>query len=300
MQGLLPITALFLLGMALQRMNKLPVDAPKTINTFIVHLSLPAVTLKYIHGLSFELTLLAPLVMPWAVFLLTAIIILIAGFIFDLPQKSIGCLIAVCGVGNTTIIGLPIIKAFLGPSGYGIALVADQANFLVMCTAVLVTINIYSGSAETVSSAFFRFATYPSVLAMIAAFILRPLALPVWFDGLLTILAATLTPLAVIAVGATFKFQDAKDVMGPFLLGLLVKLLAVPAIIGAVLMIFLEPGSETFHVTFLQSAMPPMILAGLIVMERGLAPRLASLLVSASIPLSFFTLFAWHVLMSSF
>ena len=44
----------FLLGILLRRFGRLPDNAPTVFNGFVVHLSLPALTLVYVHELSLD------------------------------------------------------------------------------------------------------------------------------------------------------------------------------------------------------------------------------------------------------
>jgi len=51
MNNLLLLILCFIAGMLLRRFKRMPDNAPATLNSFIIHVSLPALTLLYIHQL---------------------------------------------------------------------------------------------------------------------------------------------------------------------------------------------------------------------------------------------------------
>jgi malate permease and related proteins len=50
--------ACFLLGILLRRSGRLPDNAAASLNGFVVHISLPALTLTYVHGLKLDTSLI--------------------------------------------------------------------------------------------------------------------------------------------------------------------------------------------------------------------------------------------------
>ena len=58
----------FALGMALRTSGRLPEAAPAALNCFIVHVSLPALTLHHLRHLDFDARLAGPLAMAWLLF----------------------------------------------------------------------------------------------------------------------------------------------------------------------------------------------------------------------------------------
>ncbi|MDQ6683609.1 MAG: hypothetical protein M3Z16_00640, partial [Pseudomonadota bacterium] len=57
-----------LAGVLLQRAARMPANAHMAINAVILHVSLPAVTLRALHDFSFDRAQLWPVLMPWALF----------------------------------------------------------------------------------------------------------------------------------------------------------------------------------------------------------------------------------------
>src|SRR5215831_13257398 len=68
MNNYLMLGACFLLGIILHRSGRLPDNAAVTLNGFVVHISLPALTLAYVHDLDLNSRLILPALMPWIMF----------------------------------------------------------------------------------------------------------------------------------------------------------------------------------------------------------------------------------------
>jgi predicted permease len=280
--------------MGLKKSGRVSDGFAQSLISFIVNVSLPALTLRVIHQLSLDLSLIFPLAVPLLVFALSLGIILLLSRVVAMSRETIGCLLLMCGIGNTSIIGIPIIDAFYGSQGYGAALVVDQSNFIVMCVAGIVTAGIFGSTAAVSKSILKRIVNYPSIQAMALALLLKPFVFPVWLSDLLLVLGQTLTPLAMIALGVSFKLDLRREIVGHFCIGIGVKLLLIPFIIIAAFYSILAPGDLASRVALLQSGMPPMILAGLIAVDNKLNPPLALTLVALGIPISFLTLTMWH------
>lgn len=299
MNGIIAISAYFMIGVVLKRSGRIPEGFSQSLISFIVNVSLPALTLKVIHDAILDSSLLFPMAVPLLVFSMAALLILLLARLVDLSRETVGCLILLCGIGNTSIIGIPMVDAFFGYDGYGAALVVDQSNFLVMCVAGIITAGIFGSASSDARSIFKRIVTYPSIQAMLIALVLKPVEFPVWLGELLLGLGKTLTPLAIIALGVSFKFALKKEVLGPLLLGATIKLIVIPICLIALFYQWIPLGTLANRVAIIQSGMPPMILAGLIAADNKLNPPLALNLVALSIPISFVTLYTLHRLLGA-
>lgn len=71
MQNFALLLLCFALGMALRTTGRLPEATPAALNGFIVHVSLPALTLHHLRHLQFDASVAAPLAMAWLLFATT-------------------------------------------------------------------------------------------------------------------------------------------------------------------------------------------------------------------------------------
>ena len=58
----------FALGIVLRFSGRLPDNTPAALNGFVIHISLPALILFYVHGLQINTTLLYSILTPWVLF----------------------------------------------------------------------------------------------------------------------------------------------------------------------------------------------------------------------------------------
>jgi malate permease and related proteins len=77
--NMLILLACLVLGIALRHSNRLPPDAHKVLNAFVVNIALPALILRHLHGLRPAGDLLLPVAMPWLLFALGAGFFLLLG-----------------------------------------------------------------------------------------------------------------------------------------------------------------------------------------------------------------------------
>jgi hypothetical protein len=131
MSNLILLLACFLLGMALRRAGKLPERAPAAFNSFIIHISLPALTLLYVHDLRWDPGYALAATMAWMHFVLAAGFFWALGRMLKLPRATIGALMLTGGLGNTSFFGLPMIETFYGKEGLATGIIADHGILLV-------------------------------------------------------------------------------------------------------------------------------------------------------------------------
>jgi predicted permease len=287
----------FALGMILRRSGRLPENAPAALNGFIVHISLPAVILLYVHGLSIDGSLVYPVVVPWILFGVGLLVFIAAAKVARWSPQTTGGLILSGSLANTSFIGLPMIETFYGVSFLGVGIVIDQlGTYMVLSTLGLIVAVMYSsGETDSVSASrviqrIIRFAPFQ---ALLLALVLRPIDFPAGLEQLLGRLGATLAPLALVSVGYQLRWADLEGRIPALSLGLLFKLVFGPILIAFVLVKLLHTNGPTMQVTIFETAMAPQIGAAIVAIEHKLDPPLVTLMVGIGIPLSFLTLPLW-------
>jgi hypothetical protein len=115
---------------------------------------------------------------------------------------------------------------------------------------------------------------------------------PAWIAGALQRLSDALLPLAMLTIGLSVKLALPRDELKPLATGLLLKLLAMPAL-AWLLVRAMGMGGDMARTTVLESAMPSMVTAGALAISHKLAPRLAAAMVGYGLLLSLLTLPFW-------
>src|SRR5512142_1244936 len=175
MNNLLLLILCFIAGMLLRRFRRMPDNAPATLNSFIIHVSLPALTLLYIHELKISGDVLLVALMAWLVFGLSAGFFWFVGRWLHLPRATVGALTVVGGLGNTSFFGLPMVEAFYGKAGLGTAIVADQlGSFFALSVLGITVAGIYSSGRPTAAEIAKRIALFPPFISLVIALALIP------------------------------------------------------------------------------------------------------------------------------
>lgn len=294
MNNLLLLAVAFAAGILLRRTGRFPDSTPIALNGFVIHVSLPALTLLHVHRLQLDRSLLLTALMPWLFFGLAWGFYSAIGRWAALPSRTVGALILVTGLGNTSFVGLPMIEAWFGKEWIGVGVVADQlGSFLALSTLGILTATARSSGATSPRELVRRIVLFPPFQALILALLLRPVAFPGAMVAVLQKLGDTLTPLALASVGFQLRFRIAPGVAKPLALGLFFKLLLGPALVYLLYVVVLGAHGPVVGVTIFEAAMAPMITAGIIAIDHDLDPPLVTLLIGVGIPLSFLTLAGW-------
>ncbi len=294
--------ACFLLGIVLRRSGRLPDNAAAALNGFVVHISLPALTLTYVHGLKLDTSLILPALMAWIMFGLGCAFFFVAGRLLRFSPATTGGLMLTGGLANTSFIGLPMIQTFYGSGYLGLGILIDQVgSYFVLSTLGILVASLYSAGhgvdARTILRKILLFTPFQ---AFVLALVLMPVTYPAWLDDLLQRLGATLIPIALVSVGYQLHLSQVRGKALPLATGLAFKLAIAPALILLLFAGLLGDRGETLQVTVFEAAMPPMIGASIVAMDHELDPPLLTLMVGVGIPLAFLTLPVWYQLLSLF
>ncbi len=294
MSNIVLLVVCFVAGMGLRRTGRFPESTPAALNGFVIHVSLPALALLHIHRLKIDPSLLFTAGMAWLLFGAGFLLFSQAGRLLGLSSGSIGALILVGGLGNTSFVGLPMIEAYYGKEYLGIGLIADQlGSFLVLSTLGILVATLYSSGDVSPRQVLRKVLLFPPFQALILAVLLRPVPFPDWLATVLQKLGDTLTPLALASVGFQLRFAQMREELKGLTIGLLYKLAIGPALLYLLYVTILGGSGPVMRVTLFEAAMAPMITAGIIAVDHKLNPPLVTLMLGVGIPLSFLTQPVW-------
>ncbi len=282
--------------MLLARIKAFPEHAYKTINSLIIYVTLPALTLYYIPQIEIKNELLFPALIIWIIFLLSVPFFILLEKIFKWDKKTTGALILTGGLANTSFVGFPVLMALFGEEGLKVGVIIDQAgSFLVLSTLGIIIASIYSSGTYSLKKIGIDILKYPSFTAFIISLIMIA-----WgmkhndvSSSILYKLGSPTIILALISVGMQLKPKVDSLLWKELSAGLIYKLLFAPAAVFIAGLYFFKSNGLVFQVSVIESAMPPMVMGSVLATQFNLNPRLANFMVGIGIPLSAITLALW-------
>ena len=291
MANLIIIFTLLLLGMGLSRLGIFPKNGSQVLNIFIIYVSLPALILLQIPRLTFSNDLLVPVLMPWIMLFVSALLVKTVSLIFKWQRPITGALLLMVPLGNTSFFGIPMVEAFWGIDSVSYAVLYDQfGSFLALTTYGSIILAIYSGSEKPTPAAILkRICIFPPFIALVLGLLTMSVPYPAVLEAVLKGIAASLVPVVMVAIGLQIKLKLPPESWAPFSAGLLIKLAVAPLIATALCFAF-NQHTLAAKVSVFEAGMPPMVTAGALALIAGLAPELTAALVGLGLMISFLTL----------
>ena len=303
MTSLAVLVVCFALGIWLHHSGRLPEDAHKVLNAFIINIALPALILRHIPAVRLEGHMLLPALMPWLLFALGAGFFLALGRIWGWSRQTVGGLMLSGGLANTSFVGLPMIETFYGPAFLSVGIIADQlGTYMVLSTLGVLVATLCSASGAHLGMVELarRVVFFPPFQALVLGLALIPFHQPEVVVAVLDRLGGTLAPIALVSVGYQLRLGELNGSTRDLAAGLFFKLLLGPALVAVLLVLGLGAAGKVIQVTIFEAAMGPQIGGAIVAIQHGLNPRLVTLMVGIGIPLSFATAAAWFWLLEGF
>lgn len=300
MNAILLIIVFLLAGILLQKIKSVPSKTPHYLNFYLIYIVLPVMALRYLPGIEMKLGLLLPILSAWIGFGLSWLLFGWLGKKFSWGNSVTGCLVITAGLSNTSFVGFPIVNALYGEEGIKIALLIDQAgSFILVSSVAIVVASIYGSEKKRKRDITRKILTFPPFLFFLIAMFMNLYGWQVsgYFEQGLELIAMTLTPAALIAVGLQIKINP-DAIRSKFLwMGLAYKLVLIPAVILFLFKGIFNLEGLLLKISVIEAAMAPMITATIIAISHDLEPKLASLMVGLGIPLSFLTVGIWYLIL---
>jgi len=288
MASLLVLVACLLAGVSLRgRLD------PAPLTLYVLHVALPALALVELHRASgFSAWGVASV---WLVFLSAAAVFPLLGRSFGWDRATVGCLVLGAGLSNTSFVGFPLLEVLLGPEALRLAVPLDQlGSFLVVCTLAPIVGAVAAGQRVAPLPLLKKMAAFPAVWAVLLAFATRDVGIPAALEAALERIAGTLSPVALVAVGAQLRAPP-RAAAQPLAVGLAYKLGVAPLLVWG----WMRAGGEGglgARVAILEAAMAPMVTGAVLAQTYGLRPELAGALLAVGVPLSLGTVWMWSML----
>lgn len=280
----------FLMGWALQSVVDVPRRLTAGLDRYVLTIALPALVLSKFSRIDIGEGLVVPVLVAWGSMGFIVAAVLFVSRLKQLSRQITGTLLLVAVLGNTSFLGLGMVEGLLGEEYISAAIAYDQlGTFLALATWGSFVASHY-GQGEPglapIARRLFRFVPF---LALLATIPLRWVEVPEALYSFLDAVGRTVGPVAMGSLGMRFVVRSSRRVLGPAIFGLTLKMIAVPALVLCVAFVVGNPSDIAWSTATLESAMPPMVTAGIVAIGAGLDEELSSFMVGVGTLVSFAT-----------
>lgn len=290
----------FLMGYIVNKAQKVERSQISLLNSFILYVSLPSQIFLLIPTMDFKSELFAPISVSWIIFIISFGFIKLIGNYFKFTPNTIVCLIMVCGLGNTSFVGLPLIENYYGKDGVGIGIYVDQFGTFLSLSLIGIPF-LLSRTGDSYSAPFIlkRIFLFPPFVAIVIALIMKVFSIIAPYPDVLKRLGDTLAPIALFSIGAQLRFREIRGRFKELVLGLTYKLFIAPIIIFIIFIYILDMKNIIGRVSVFEASMGPMITSTILTSEKNIEPELASILLALGIILSFPGSYLWYIILKN-
>jgi malate permease and related proteins len=278
------------LGWLVARFGKPPPDLSPRLNWWVINIALPALVLELIPSVQMDPHLWFLPVAMWLVFLGGWGLMAFIGRRLGWSQARIGAAALSAGLGNTALVGFPLIEMLRQKEGLILAAFADQLGCSIALAVGGITVAaIYGGGKPQPRVILKRVLLFPPFLALVTGIIAGmaggwpPLA-----EGLIARIGATLTPVALFSIGLSFKLRVSREHLNAAGLALGWKLAIAPVVIFA-LATLVDAQGLLLAVAVLQAGMAPMASVPILCQQYGLETEVANTALGAGLAISLFS-----------
>ncbi|MEJ1960178.1 MAG: AEC family transporter [Gammaproteobacteria bacterium] len=289
-ESLVLLLGCLLLGWIVARFAKPPADLAPRLNWWVINIALPALVLDLIPGVKMDPHLWFMPVAMWLVFLGGWGFVAFVGGRLGWSNARIGAAALSAGLGNTALVGFPLIEMLRHKEGLALAAFADQLGCSIALAVGGITIAaIYGGGRPQPRVIVRRVLLFPPFLALVAGIIVGLLGgWPPVAESFVARIGATLTPVALFSIGLTFRLRMSRERLGAASLALGWKLAIAPVVIFA-LATLLGVQGLVLAVAVLQAAMAPMASVSILCQQYGLETEVANAALGAGLAISLFS-----------
>lgn len=255
--------------------------AVPVLHGWVVNVALPALVLVKVPRLAWGASSVVPVAVAWSMVAAGALAVLLLSRRLGWSPAVTGSMMLLVPLGNTSFLGLPVVENLLGADRVPAALAFDQlGTFLALATyGAWVTARAGAGTVDA-AVVLRRVVGFPPFVALVASVALRRWHLPGTVDDVLAALGRTVAPVAMLATGLRLVLVSVRGHAVTMSVGLGLKMVLLPGLVALAAVLVGDPSSPEWQAAMLESAMPPMVTAGVVAARAGFDEEVASSMVA--------------------
>lgn len=255
---------------------------------YVLNFALPAVIIAKMTTVKIDADLLVPFIAAWGCIISCSCAVYFIGRARNWSRQTIGALMLVAVLGNTSFLGLGMVRGLLGEDHLSAAIAYDQLGTFLGLAIYGSYISGRFGTGESGAKAIVRrLSRFGPFLALVAVVPLRMVELDPSILRVLNDVGLTVAPVAMGALGLHFTLRVDRSVLAPAVTGLIIKMVAVPSVLVLVAILFASTRDVMWSTSILEAAAPPMVTAGVVAVAAGFEEKLVAFVVGVGTLASF-------------
>ncbi|CAB4572500.1 unannotated protein [freshwater metagenome] len=292
------VIAAFFAGWFVSMVRPLPAHAISLAEKYVLMCALPALIVSSMSRVTIETALFVPIGVAWASMATCAALIVLISRIYSWSPQVTGALLLVAVLGNTSFLGVGMVEGLLSKDHLPAAIAYDQlGTFLALSLWGAFVTSTFGGDEVSLRDLVRRLLRFAPFVALLVSVPVRWLEVPDSAYSVLDGIGRTVAPVAMATVGVRFRLRLSPRVAVPALWGLMVKMLAVPAVVACLVLLTGSGADVMWSTSLLQSAAPPMITAGIVATRAGFDEELVAFVVGMGTIVGFVSVPAFSMLL---
>lgn len=274
------VVGAFLLGWLIHSQGPDTARITRWADVYVLRFALPVLVFSKISRIALDGALVEPIAIAWAVMTTSAVVILVLSRLLHWDPKITGALLLVGVLGNTSFLGLGLVEGLLGADHVSSAVAYDQlGTFLALSVYGAFVASRYGAGSFGFKPIVRRLIRFVPFIALILSFPAQFIELPEGLYDMFSIIGRTVGPVAMGSLGLRFTLRARRAVLGPAVSALMVKMLLAPIVLIFVAVLTGHMDNMAWESSIMQSAMPPMVTAGVVAVGAGLDEDVVSFMV---------------------
>ena len=291
-----PIFTLMVIGFFLKKINLFNDTTVKQVNASVFKVFLPASIFKNVYESEIA-EVFNPKLIAFSVIcvLITILILFVVIPIFEKDNKKRGVLIQGIFRANFVIFGIPVSQALCGDAVSGSAAVLIAVIIPIFNFAAVIALEVFNRNKINFLKIIKGIITNPLIISSLLGLVINfaGIKFPAVVESSVKNLASIATPLALVMLGASINLKAIRKNVGELLVGVLGKLVIVPAIcLSLAAFVFGFRGAELAILISL-FASPAAVSSFTMAQQMGGDDELAGQLVMFGTVASVITMFLW-------
>lgn len=287
------------IGFFSKKTGLLKKEHASVLNNIIIYITMPALIFRAVSASDMPVSLLKIPLLAFTVTGLCMLIAFIAARFIHLKRPTFGALVIAAAIGNTGYLGFPLTLQLFGIENLVKAVFYDLSGTVAFTfTAGLLIADRYGEGQDRINIVR-EIVTFPPLIALVLAFILRGIVLPGFLINSIEFLASATVPLIMLSIGLSLELAGLSKYKLAIGMVVLIKLGLSPLLAFASAQT-LGMSTTDLGITCLEASMPTAMILMVIGLRYGLDTDFIPAAIVTTTMISLITIPVWQYAIMAF